>query len=224
MNTLLIAFQLVATAPAHAHGQIDQVCEGAFCESLSVKGEFVRFIDSTPPPRTIVLGRLIPQAQHFVPQVEAPLWDMRSETRWRVIVSAFLQHSGDNEGAVGLRARFFSGGPTLSGSFDMYGLLEGANLGTLFGGDDDIFALTSNEEHAYDVETEIWLLPPNGIPRRLLAFPGVYDRFNRAIGGRPAGVLVSRETYDGEHAETKGRIKQFWAWDSEKKTLNLSKN
>lgn len=220
MKIFLVAFQVVATA-VHVPGQIDQVCQGAYCESLSVQSGTVRFVDSTPPSRTLVLGRLIAQAQQSVPEVEAPLRDMRSEAGWRVVVSAFLQHSGDNEGELGLRTRFFRDG-ALTGAFDMYGLLQGVELGALFGGDDDIFAITSDDEHAYNVETEIWLLPRIGSPKRVLAFPGVYNQFSRAATGHPAGVLVSRETYDGEHAQTKGRMRQFWAWDSRTKTLSLT--
>jgi len=220
MKIPLIVLQLAALA-APVSAQIDQVCEGAYCQSLALRGAVVQFIDSTPPSRTLVLGKYIAADQNLLPKAEAPIRDMRSGHRWRVVLSAFLEHSEPNEGTLGLRLRFFDADGVLKSSDDIYGILEMADLGPLFGGDDEIFAITSNEEHAYNTQTEVWLLPVRGIPKRLLTFAGVYETFTRAAAGRLAGVRVGRETYDGEHAETKGRVQEFWAWDSKTKSLSL---
>lgn len=42
------------------------------------------------------------------------------------------------------------------------------------GGNDEILAVTSNEEHAYNAQTEIWLLPEQGNPKVLLQIQGYF--------------------------------------------------
>jgi hypothetical protein len=218
MKMLLVALQLIATA-ASSPGQIDQVCQGIRCESLVVQGGFVRLVDATPPPRTLSLGKYVPTDQGLIPKVEAPIKSMESGRRWKVVVSVFLEHSEPNEGTVGLRLRFFDKSGVVKGSSDISGVLEAADLGSPFGGDDQILAVTSNEEHAYNAQTEIWLLPARGLPKRLISFAGVYEKFTRAAAGQVGGVQVARETYDGEHAETKGKVHDFLEWDANSKSL-----
>jgi hypothetical protein len=220
MKILLIALQLVSVA-AVANGQIDRVCQGAYCESIAVRGGIVRFIDSTPPSRTLVLGKYIAADQPLVPSTEAPIRDMRAGRGWRAVISVFLEHSGPNEGIEGLRVRFFDADGVSRGSEDIYGTIGMADLGYLFGGGDEIFAITSTEEHAYNTQTEIWLLPGRGDPKLLLTFAGVYEKFTRAAAGQMPGVRVARETYDGEHAETKGTVQEFWTWNSSARSLSL---
>jgi hypothetical protein len=217
MIILLLALQLAGASVAPVPGQIDRVCEGQFCQFLSISGGVVRFTDSVPPPRTLVLGRFVSSARNMVRRTEAPIREIHFKDGG-VVVSAFLHHSGDNKGAVGIQTRIFGSDGTLKATFDMFGLLEQADLGPYLGGEDKILAVTSSEEHAYNVQTEIWLLPPEGAPKQLLSFPGAVDQFGSSSGKRP-GISVSRETYDGEHAETKGRVKEFWAWDAETKRL-----
>jgi hypothetical protein len=138
--------------------------------------------------------------------------------RGSVVVSAFLQHSGDNKGALGIRTRIFSGDGKLDVTFDMFGVLEQADLGSYFGGQDEILSVTCNEEHAYNVRSEVWLVSTNGAPKRLLSFPGIVEQFRPSPNARP-GIVIDRETYDGQHPQTKGRVKELWTWDPETKSL-----
>jgi len=187
-----------------------------------VQNRDVKLINQMPhAPRTLTVGRYCRAAQHLVPDAEAPIRDLRSPTGWRVIVSAVLDH---NEGGAALRLRFFDPHGTPSIAHDVLYALMQDEIGRLFGGTDDIFAITTIEEHAYNAQTEIWLLPEQGAPTRLLSFSGVFERFvHRDIKGIP-GVKVSRQTYDGVHAETKGTVRQFYAWNDRIKSLTLRAN
>jgi hypothetical protein len=209
MKTALIVFQLAA-ATVTAPGQIDSVCRG-FCATLAVQDGAVRLVDLMPPTRNLVVGNYIRADQHLVPATEAPVRDLRSPRGWRVIVSAFLDHE---DVAVRLRLRFFDPSGALREQGDLLSALVSAQIGTLFDGD-EIFGVTSMEEHAYNDQLEIWLLPESGKPRLLLELPGSF----RAIVGSALGVTVERETYDGVNAETKGRVQEFWAWDPKTKAL-----
>jgi hypothetical protein len=200
-------------------GQIDAICHGP-CRGLEVRNGTVRFIDRAPEaPRTVVLGRYVPTAQRFVPRVEAPIRDLKSPGGWHVVVSAFLHHDEENEGEIGTRVRFFAPGATVSAQQVIPGRVQQASIGRLFGGADDVFAIATEDEHAYNVDTEIWLLPKGDKPRSILSLPGVYEQFVGSGDHQTAGVRVSRETYDGEHSETKGRVPEFWKWNPENKSL-----
>ncbi len=166
------------------------------------------------------MGKYLAEDQHLVPRTETPIRGLRSARGWRIVVSAFLRHSGPNQGLCGLRLRFIDPRGVLEGSDDILETIEEVDIGYLFGGHDDIFAVTSTEEHAYNVDTEIWLLPERGHPKLLLAFAGIYEKSNRAEPGHPAGVTAARETYDGVHAEAKGRVQEFWVWNSQTQSLS----
>jgi hypothetical protein len=161
----------------------------------------------------------VPTAQRFVPRVEAPIRDLKSPSGWHVVVSAFLHHDEENEGEIGTRVRFFAPGAADSTEQDIPGRVQQASIGRLFGGDDDVFAIATEDEHAYNVDTEIWLLPKGDKPRSILSLPGVYGKFVVSGDHQTAGVRVSRETYDGEHSETKGRVQEFWRWNPGNKSL-----
>ena len=96
-------------------------------------------------------------------------------------------------------------------------------IGNLFGQSDEIFAVTSNEEHSYNAQSEIWLLPASGEPRLLLAIGGDFEKFSPGASGGVPGVTVARQTYDGVRAETKGMVDEFYSWDSGAKSLTLRK-
>ena len=55
----------------------------------------------------------------------------------------------------------------------------------------------------------------------MLDTPGVVDRVQLKEDGEEAGLWISRETYDGVHAETKGKKLEFWIWAEDRKTLAL---
>src|SRR5207245_1726944 len=159
MKTILVSLHLLLVSAA-VLGEIDRVCHNGYCTVLKVQDGRVRLID---PVRSLVMGKYIQSDRHLVPPTEAPIRDLVSARRWHIVISAFLDH-GDNSEA-GLRARFFAPNGTPRGTADALMALEQADVGYLFGGEDDILALTSNEEHAYNSRTDIWLLPKQGSPR-----------------------------------------------------------
>ena len=216
MMTTIVILQLLA-APLIVPGQIDSIC-GAHCEILAVQEGRVRFIDQRPPTRSVDLGKYIPTAQPLVPRTEAPVRDLRSQSGWRVVTSVYLDHGED---AILTHIRFFGPDGTLRGTDDVLSLVEQAKIGTLFDGSDQIFAVTSNEEHAYNVQTKMWFLPSTGGPKLLATIPGTFQQFADGAGGKVAGVTVKRQTYDGVHADTKGTVDQFYVWDRSTKTLKL---
>jgi hypothetical protein len=89
----------------------------------------------------------------------------------------------------------------------------------LFGDDNEIVAITSNEEHAYNAQTELWYLPQRGNPKLLLSTESVIQKLSGSGEGSRPGVTLGQETYDGFNAGTKGRVFEFWAWDSMAKAL-----
>jgi hypothetical protein len=214
MKTLLISFQLVAAA-ASIPGQIDSVCR-TYCQALAVQSGIVRSVDLVPPTRTLAIGRYAQAARRLVPPIEAPIRDMTSAHGWRIIVSAFLDH---DEGEAKLRLRFFDPSGSLRITQDLLSALEHIEIGRRFGGTDEIFAITSDEEHAYNVQTEIWFLPQRENPKRLLRIRGFLEGFSSGDAGKSPGVTIARETYDGVHAETKGTVQEFYAWDRQTKSL-----
>jgi hypothetical protein len=213
---LTISLQILA-ASGTVPGQIDSVCR-AYCQALAVQNGLVRFVDMVQPPRNLIIGRYVRSDQRLVPRSEAPIRDLRSRHGWRVVVSAFLNHE---QGESALRLRFFDPSGALEMTYDVLSDLEQVDIGGLFGGSDEVFAITSDEEHAYNTRTEIWFLPNIGKPKTLLTLPGVYGRFSRAAAGKVPGVVVNRQTYDGLHADTKGTLEEFYVWSPEAKSLTL---
>ena len=212
-----IPLLLLATATP---GRVDSIC-GAHCEILAVQHGRVMLIDEWPPARTVDLGKYDAEAQRLVPANEAPVFGSRSARGWHVVGSIYMSHSEDETRA---HVRFLGPNGTTQDTADILLSVQQTRIGALFGGSDEIFAVTSWEEHAYNVQTQIWLLPSNGTgPGQLLVLPGVFQRFSDGSSGSVAGVAVARQTYDGEHAETKGSTAEFYAWDSASKSLSLQK-
>jgi hypothetical protein len=158
--------------------------------------------------------------QHFVPRREAPIRDLRSERGWRVIISASLD---SDEGLVRLHLRFFAPSGALRATDELLSALVSTEIGTLFGGRDEIFAVDSTEEHSYNDQTAIWFLPQTGKPRVLLEFPGGFRTPTATTPGPVPGIIVYRQTYDGVNAETKGSVQEFYVWDPKAKSLTLQK-
>jgi hypothetical protein len=211
MKTLLLAYPLLVVAAA-APQEIDRACFPNYCDSLVKDGGAVRYVSVG---RSLVVGRYLEQYEVFVPKTEAPILARRSPQGWRVIGSVYLDHV---EGEVRLRLRFFGPDGLLRGQDETAVHVGDAELGRLFGDNSEVFAVTSDWEHSYNVETKMWLLPQLGSPQTLLSMSGTQGRF---VTGGPngPGVWINRETYDGENAETKGFVSEFWRWDSGRKTL-----
>ena len=225
MRTLLTSFISLQLLGIHdpVPGQKDSVCR-QYCQTLAVKDGIVRFMDLVPPPRNLPVGQYIEADQFLVPAIEAPIRDLRSQNGWRIVVSAFLHHDPENEGEAGLRLRFFASDAALRATDDILMELERSEIGRFFGGTDEVFIVTSNEEHAYNVETEIWLLPQTSNARRLLWIRGSVVSLRDGGDGKSPGAMVTRQTYDGVHADTKGTVQEFYTWDREKKLLEKPGN
>jgi hypothetical protein len=214
MKTALIGGLLVLTSAAFC-SQVDRFCLADSCQSLEIEGGVVRFSDPSPPSRSLVIGTYVATAQRLVPATEAPIRQLVSARGWRLVVSAFLDHDEDE---VRLRLRCFSPDGILRRTEDILSSLDEAKLGYLFGDSDEIFVVTSTEEHVYSARTEIWYLPALGDPRKVLSTESTIGRFS---SGNDPGVTIERETYDGVHAETKGRVPEFWVWSRSTKALTL---
>jgi hypothetical protein len=214
MKRLFISLYLLAASAVFA-SEVDRVCRNGICEVLTVQDGVVRLVDSV---RTLDLGKQVPAAQTVVPRNEAPIRVLRSLNGWRILISAFLAHSGESE--AGLRVRFFGADARLRTTDTVLIALEQVEIGRLFGSDDDILALQSNEEHSYNSTADIWLLPERGRPKRLIHANATIGNFIKNSGTRP-GIWIRRQTYDGVSAETKGWVDEFWVWDAKNKSLAL---
>jgi len=216
---LLIALTLGMILATPLQAQQDKLCVHDECQFLTVRQGLVHFIDFPPLSRNLVLGRYAASYQGLVPATEAPLRGARSSDGWVVVVAAFLDHTA---GGQSLRVRMYSPDGTRRGPYEVMAALEEFEFGDIFGTADKILAITSTEEHAYNVKTNVWLLQDNRIPKQLMDTPAVLLRPRRREGGRPAGLTIRRQTYDGLHAETKGWAEEFWIWDPTSKSLTLA--
>ncbi len=218
MTLTLILFQLLT--PASVPGQIDHVCfSDGSCQYLAVQQGTARFIDPSPPARNLTLGSYVSSERETVPRTEAPI-RARSTAEWRVVLTVFLDH---DSGGTGTRLRFFRIDGSQHGQYDGLFQVDSFVVGRLFGGDDEIAAVSTVGEHSYDVRTALWLLPANGDPKQLAEVQGSLARFVNGNGGATPGVWINRETYDFEHAETKGHVPEFWEWLPTRKILTLRK-
>jgi len=86
--------------------------------------------------------------------------------------------------------RIFSPKGELIATDDLLAVLVDARVSALADESGDILAVTSNEEHAYNAQTEVWLLPPSGDPRVLLDIQGTFGGFTGRR--RVDGVRVGR--------------------------------
>jgi hypothetical protein len=120
-----------------------------------------------------------------------------------------------------MNVQFFGPDGKLRLTGDGLFFLLDAEIGNLFGGSDEILAITSNEEHAYNVLTNIWLLPQRGEPKVLIENQGTFGKFSGRVAGETPGVMISHQTYDGVDASTKGLVQQFYIWDSKTNSLTL---
>lgn len=180
--------RILALAAAAVTGQVDSVCR-TYCQALAVQGGVVKYIDQTPPsPRTLDIGKYLADPQKVLPLTEAPIRDLRSPRGWRVVASAFLHHDPDNAGEPGVRLRFFDSHGTEQLTDDILESPDRISVNRPFGDGDEVLVVTSEEEHSYNVETELWLLPGSGKPKRLLWVRGAFESFSR--GGQTPGVSI----------------------------------
>jgi hypothetical protein len=214
MKTAVILIPMLALSATVE--QVDIVCR-QYCSVLEVKDGLVQLTDeSSRGPRRITIGRYVPEDQKLVSRTEAPTCDLRSPNGWRIVVSAVLDHQ---ELGVKQRLRFFDSRGVLRLQYDVLAVLEQQRIGRLFGGADDVLAVTSNEEHAYNARTDIWFLPEQGDPKQVLSVVGVFQTFSNE--GDPPGLVLARQTYDGVDSTTKGFVREEYAWDAIAKVLRL---
>ena len=218
MNLPVLAITLT-TLSIEAPKQVDVVCR-AYCSAIDIADGLVRYAEYTPREaiRSFGLGRYVPKAQGLVPSTEAPIRDLSTLAGWRVIVSAFLDHE---DFMAKVRFRCFGLDGRLAVTGQGLAVMEDTALGRLFGGSDEIFAISSIEGHSYNALTEVWLLPPRGNPKRLLILQGEFGKFRDGTGGARPGVTIGRQTYDGVNAGSKGVVEEFYVWDSVARTLTL---
>lgn len=211
MIHFIAIFQLLA-AQSTVPGQIDSICRGK-CEFLAVQDSSVKLIDQWLN-RSVVLGRYVASGQSLVGRTEAPVLDMGSSLGWRIVASDYLDHEEDE---VGIHLRFFGPDGKLRETTDVLATIVQAKVAKLAGGNEEIFAVTSNEEHAYNARTEIWMLPEHGDPKRLLSLPGDFRGF---IGQELVrGLRIARQTYNGVDAKTKGTVQEVYTWHPETRSL-----
>jgi hypothetical protein len=226
--TVVAIVQLLSVSNAVA-AELDRVCWKSFapdpktgieedvCEILTLEKGKVIYVE--PGIRRPALGAYVRVAQRFVPGTEAPIRDLQSPRGWHIVVSSVLQ----KEDSPRLRVRFFGPDGNLRATGEVLMTLEGIEVGRLFGGTDDIFAIQSSEEHSYNSMISVWLLPERGEPHQLIEENATQGKFSKRGKGNRPGVWINRQTYDGVHAETKGWVGEFWIWDTEKKSLNREK-
>ncbi|MGA3019312.1 MAG: hypothetical protein ABSF62_19480 [Bryobacteraceae bacterium] len=220
MTRFLIVLPCLILAAEPAEQVIDKVCPQVGCRYLVVRGGQVTFIDSAQPAREIPLGTYIQTDQKLVPRTEAPIRELRSARGWRVVISTFLDHK---ELDAWNTVRFFSPSGRLERTSGAQMSLMGAELGKLFGGDNEVVVVTSYAQHVYNTQTMIWAIPQSGKPKLLLDLNGSVERIVRGDGGTEAGVWISRNTYDGVDASTKGSAAEFWRWDAKKQALAIKR-
>lgn len=217
MKTTVIAFPLLLLLLGLPR-RIDQVCQNGLCDVLEVRSGVVHYRDST---RDLVLGPYTEAGSAIVPDAEAPMHIFRYRSGWKTVLSAALEHKRPNQGLPQLRIRFFDPRGALQLTENSQVRLIYTRYGALFGGDDEILAITTEWEHSYSDQTEIWLLPASGTPKSLLSINGAIEEVRNGSSGKTPGVAIAKQTYDGEHAETKGIVDQEYYWDPISKTLTL---
>ena len=122
-----------------------------------------------------------------------------------------------------MRLRIFDSQGELQEKYDGNYVLDDIEAGNLFGTSDVVLSIQTNGMRSYIQDTVIWLLPDVGKPKQLLHAVGALRRFQPTGSGANGlpGVWIDRETYDGVHAQTRGRKFEFWQWNSVSKTLSL---
>ncbi len=93
-----------------------------------------------------------------------------------------------------------------------------------FGTTDEVLAISTREEHSYNVLTSAWYLPPCGNPKLLMTGTGTFGGFGRVSENPGPGLVVNHESYDGEDANTKGWDDNFYVWNPTAKTLTLQRS
>lgn len=217
----IVLMSVFILAAVRLHGQIvDQVCQNEYCERLTISGNSVWYSQTVPASR-VLIGRYLKVRHPPIPATEAAVLVLRSLGGWSVVASAFLHHDALNEGEPAIRLRFWSASGRLTTTHDVLAKIEDRKIGRLFGGNDEIFAINSWEEHVYNTLIELWFLPTVGDPKLLLNAQGTFKKFSEGGPQEDPGVTILRETYDGVHADTKRYTEEFYIWNSESKTLNL---
>ena len=215
MRPFLITAYLSALPLTAAVKQVHKVCWETICNSIVLRDERVKFVsdDSTDPTlhREVDLGVYVPSAGALV-LTEAPIRDFVLTNGWRVVFSEAITKE---KGPI-LKIRYYNLKGVLKVlkmlSEDMPGLLS-CYFGNLLGESDILVGYTTTWEHAYSVQSSIWLLPDSGDPRLLLEVTGVLSKFIDGEHDVKPGVIVDVESYDGMNPQTKGRTRKMWIWD-----------
>jgi hypothetical protein len=199
--------------------QFDKACEGYCIVLLVDHGKVKQQIQSTDAPVEMTMGRYLTSAAHLIPSNEAAISDRRASNGWRIVISAFLDHQ---ESSARLRIRFFDSRGLLQLKNDSLTSLEDQEF-IRPNKTDCLYAVTTNEEHVYNAQTEIWFLPNDGVPKLVLSDVGTFQ-IPRPKGSKAPTIVFLRETYDGIHSETKGHTAEQYTWDANSKMLVRSQD
>jgi hypothetical protein len=198
---------------AAAEKVIARMCfESGECDRLVVRNDMVEFVPAGTPSGRRSVGHYVPEDQALVPQGEAPILDLKSATGWHIVVSAGFIYGGNPLGPS-LAVYLFDRTGRLAQREKLQLRVESYEVGDLFGQGQEFLQITSGGEHAYVVNTYVWLLAAVGPPKLLVSAYGMLDRIQTANAAAPGGLWIAMQTYDGIHSETKGWRPQFWQWD-----------
>jgi hypothetical protein len=163
------------------------------------------------------VGSYNSRAAPLVPKAEAPIRFSKTHNGWTVVVTAYFPEEFDFD-APELRLYLFDPGGKRATVDDHYNLLGTLKAGKILSTGEEFALIDSTGGHAYVVRTSAWLLPTSGPPKHVLDVPGLLARIRN---DDVPGLFIDRETYNGVHAETKGRVKEFWAWNPDQKSFVL---
>jgi len=225
MRTPPIDLVLLAalSAPCGSFGrEIDRRCLQGHCVILSIENGRVlaRRTGGTFTGQTVV-GTFAPAGTRFVPPSEAPILHSTMRSGWHVTVSAYLPEEFDYD-APELRVRILAPLGRQETVSDEYNLLGSFHIGSIFNTDSQFLQVCTTGARAYFARSRVWLLGQSGSPELLLDVPGWLAGIETPREGKPAGLWIDRDTYDGVNAETKGHKREFWIWEEGRKTFSLA--
>lgn len=204
----------LAAGPAEEPKVIAKQCreKGAeeACEYLVVDRGWVKTIARGGRGEPHVVGPYLREYQHLVADSEAPVKELTSPRDWRVVVTrgfdrvprpmpTFFLYFFDSQGELKLKVRG-----------DIF--LERIQVGFIFGTPTELLLVTERSETGISYSTEVWCLPQEGLPKRLLFEGGAVERI---VPPSPAGLggLVIVYTEAGAARQQERTREGFWAWD-----------
>ena len=203
MKTLAVLFLFAAVQLPER--EVVRRCLNEFCAVISIQGATLKFPANYNFHSPYDVGPYLPEAQKWVPANEAPIRELTTANKWRVIVSAFLD---EYDFYARMRLRIFDPDGQLQQVYDGVYFLDHLQTGELFGTSDVILAMQTSGYSAFFQDTALWVFPASGEPKEILRVNGILRRFQPVGSGEsgPPGVWIDKSMYDGTHAETRFRV------------------